>query len=381
MDKIPFILLVVGIILLGCFEKKNKTVDGITSSVSEERKTEFPLKDISKAQQELANRTGFDRTILSYDTTNLKQTDSLPLRLMHELDRYHRIPPYKIIAGKKMKRNGIGYEYKDKEWHIKTQYPGVVGYFPRHWGDYIKKVEYYDEAGELLRTLDFDKLTPYSSGAFKNIAPGSFDFESMDIEKGYYTENYIEEALALKEDRTVILLKNTSWIAANYKLLALGALNRVIGYESTLVVYNEKGEVQYSTKLPFSVGRTFISTDNKYFVYAPSRANYMPQSDTLKGELFVVDLTRKKKIFTQSFDNKNIVSTGFRESSIENVLRCNFKTYNKLDKKEAYHLFVDLPKEAFFQINKNKIKASLEGKYDHSARGLLLKNEYQYRKF
>jgi hypothetical protein len=146
------------------------------------------------------------------------------------------------------------------------------------------------------------------------------------------------------------------------------------------VVYNEMGEVQYSTKLPFSVGRTFISTDNKYFVYAPSRANYMPQSDTLKGELFVVDLTRKKKIFTQSFDNKNIKNAGFVESSIENVLGCTFKPLGKADKSDQYHFLIDLPKRRVLSINKALINA-VKGEYKDYTKPLLFTNKYNYEEF
>lgn len=378
MKEISFIVFVLSITFISCTQKKNIVEQVVTDELSKE--IEKPVEDIPKAQLELVRRTAFNRNVLSYDTTTLKNSDTIPIRLMHELDSYHRIPGYKMIAGRKMRRNGIGYEYKDKEWHIKTKYPGVVGYFPRHWGDYAKKIEYYDENGQLLRILDFDKLTPYASNSFKHLTPGGFNFESMEVDEEYESANYIKDALALKEDRTILLLKNNDWVVANYQLLALGELNRVIGYESTLVVYNKIGEIQYSEKLPFSVGKTFISTDQRYLVYAPRRAKYMMQNDTLKGELFVVDLAKREKIFTQYFDNENVRNAGCRESTIENVLRCNFKSYNKLEE-EKYHFFIDLPKEAVFKINKNKIKSSPKGKYDSSTKGLLLKNFYQYKEF
>ena len=375
-----FVLLIFWVIIMSCTQQKNKVEKVDFPKVPEKHSSDINLKNIPEAQQELASRTDFDRTVLSYDTTTLITTDSIPLRLMHELDRYNRIPPYKMIAGRKMKRNGIGYEYKDKEWHIKTQYPGVVGYFPRSWGDYIKKIEYYDQDRQLLRTLDFDKLTPYSSNSFKNITPGGFNFELMELDEGFETENYIEEAVALKEDRNIILLNNNNWIVANYQLLALGEFNRVIGYESTLVVYNELGEIQFSEKLPFSVGKSFVSTDYKYLVYRPRRANYMPQSNRVKGELFIVDLTQKKLIYKQLFKNERIKCAGFVESIIENVLTCTFKTPNDVDKSDQYHFIIDLPKRAIFSIDKKSRKIP-NGNYKDYTKPLLLTNEYTYKEF
>jgi len=157
--NILVVLMIVGV--FGC-KGKNSNEKVIKLNYKSEKSISLESNDkdtidndtnkISKEQLNLVNRIGFDRSVLTYDTTDFKKMDSIPFRLLSEEEINKRLPWKRIISGYLMTNNGIGYEYKNKDWHIKTKYPGVIGYYPRSWGDYAKKIEFYDESENLMRS-------------------------------------------------------------------------------------------------------------------------------------------------------------------------------------------------------------------------------------
>lgn len=369
---------VLSIIFCGCQGGKVKSESPMSNAPKESKQIDdnHHQKDVfldsiqshfAPEQLALINRKGFDKSVLSYDTTTLINSDSVPYRLLSYKERHKRIPWKKEIAGYRMTSWNWGYKYEDKEWYIATEYPGVLVYYPASMRAYVKKVEQYDKSGQLQATLDFDKLSPYR-GKLPNVKPGTYNFETMSIEDAKVTDDYKNKATRFLEKRGLRPQNTTDWTVITYRLLALNEEDEVLGFESTIAVYDEKGQLQYSKVLPFDTKSAFISHDNKYLVFAPDRVEqYMPKADEIAGELFIVDLDSSEVIYTQRFDNEKIKFSMSLEEMVDNLLLVNFKEpkAKKADEEPNYVYFSLEDRVAFSQDYSVISEACKKGEFHH----------------
>lgn len=372
-------LFTLSLMLVGCKERKEVQLDSEKKENNKEGKTSkkkvTSLKEIQSTfppeQLALINRKDFDKTVLSYDTTDLIDTDSLPYRLLSYKERHNRKPWKKKIAGYEMKGTPWGYEYQDKNWTIKTDYPGVLSYHPANWGGYVKKIEHYDNDGQLLHSMDIDDLSPYFK-KLTNIKPGAYDFESMSISEQKVTDDYKRKATQFLEDRSITPQKTTDWTVITYKLLALYDKDDILGFESTIEVYDEQGELQYSKVLPFSTQYEFISSDNKYLVFAPARAEeYMIKRNEIEGELFIVDLESQEIVYTEKFDDNKIKFSTLREDYNDGLVRVSFLESKRWKKDEKpINFFFNLKKRTLLYQEYDKLKEAYSlYKFNHPLEG------------
>jgi hypothetical protein len=309
---------------------------------------------ISLEQYSLLNRKTFDTNVKSFDTANTFHEDTLPFRLLPLEDRIGRMSKYIQVLGLRLKRTNEGYIHKGNNKITRMSYPGVLAQYKSGWGDYVTEIIFIDEkSGENL-IIDVNELTPYNPSNFESIKPGMFDFENMVIGKNKTKINFKNDATDFYENRILKLQKTTDWSVLNFQLLALNN-NNVIGFESTILVLNQLGEEVYRKILPYATQYEFITTDNKYLIYAPLRSKYMINSFDSEEQLVILDLENNIEIHRAKFNSDKMKFTALRESRGDNILNVKFKIYNPNKEKEDFiYRYYELDKRTYYEISKSK---------------------------
>lgn len=267
------------------------------------------IAHLPKEQQDILLRRDFNRSIKTFDTTNLSLTDTIPFRFIDK--NYKRIPFERTIGTRKMQRGQDaayhGQDYERKLSYLE-RYPGIVIISNSRKG-WEETIEYYNDNKELVNTFDIQAYNPYYKEDIckkKGIKPGAVDGENIEDISDPMTmrgKDFRKEAQSFLSYGEVQPQSTSELTPIIYKLY--GVKDGIcIGYEIMVVIIDTKGKEIFRRQFPVDV-YVRIPVGNKYIILQPDE-DYVPyMTDGWKQkEYFILhDLITQKEIYKVELEN------------------------------------------------------------------------------
>lgn len=335
-------------------KSKNEGLNQEERHVKKELSESFKktIAHLPKEQQDILLRRDFNRSIKTFDTTNLSLTDTIPFRFIDK--NYKRIPFERTIGTRKMQRGQDaayhGQDYERKLSYLE-RYPGIVIVSNDRKG-WEETIEYYNENKELVNTFDIQAYNPYYKEDIckkKGIKPGAVDGENIEDISDPMTmrgKDFRKEAQSFLSYGEVQPQSTSELTPIIYKLY--GVKDGIcIGYETMVVIIDTKGNEVYRRQFPVDVSIEILAGNN-FLTLLPDKeyVPYMTDGEKQKEYFVLVDLKNKTDIYKVISTNNSNSWGG--ETWHENLIEIRVKGGDLM--------FLDIESMTLFKTTREKFK-------------------------
>lgn len=220
-----------------------------------------------------------------------------------------------ILANRRLALPPLPYTDKDKQkFFLSAQYSNFI--IVQKEGTEGKRdlfaLEFYDDKGALLSTLNLDSLNPYLNNAtYKNIKKGGIDWE---VDQNIDTLPLPQatgrmQAYAYRTDKLILGFPNeSSKVGIQFRLIGVSKNGAIIGWEQSSYFFDENGN--YLTSICNNIGLTSPMWDNDnnllFLNYGGDSADGSPYF--LPESVAVYDLTKRRMVYSYSVVSGRTVS-------------------------------------------------------------------------
>lgn len=275
-------------IVLSCGQTKSSPTKSNSKEELKENSIELNAVDTDIKKSDTLNNLSLSDVL----------TDTTPIRLLPVGIR-NKILPQKHYIGKYelSRRNNGTYYLQNDTSIIRESYPNILLHIKKDYGRLESRIEYYDSNQVLINTIDLRENLPLSIENIKKTTFGlSGEGEFLSTETPYrVSENFKEIADTLLVDIEVALNKASPFRIIDYSIKGIDKNQLIMGFESIVLILNEKGEEIYKGVYGKAISGSFINEDNKFLCLDFSTTNYT-NPNAKEGTLLIIDLATGKTL-------------------------------------------------------------------------------------